>query len=109
MLTPIHLLFDFGIYTLIDKMHIIRNINNADLWWLFSAELIDLDHLFSRPIYQKMRNSFKSHILHKNWKLISAISIALFSFRPLMFLGIGLLSHFLLDFLYNKIYRLDGK
>ena len=109
MLTPVHLLFNFGIYTFVDKTHIIKDVNGVDLWWLFSAELIDLDHLFSRPIYQKLRNSFKVNILHKNWKWLSIISFILLFFRPVMFLGIGILSHFLMDYLYNKIYHLDKK
>jgi len=106
MITPVHLIFDFGIYYLTDKTDIV-NVNNIDLLLLFSAELIDLDHLFSKPIYHSRRNPFKTHFLHKNWLTISIISILFILYRPIMFLGIGLLLHLFLDYCYIKIYHLD--
>lgn len=105
MITPIHLIFDFGIYALANKTGI-ASANGADLLWMFSAELIDLDHLLSKPIYHPRRNPFQAHILHKNWKIILLIAISLFFFRPVLFLGIGLLSHLLLDYFYVKIYKI---
>ena len=105
MVTPIHLFFDTGIYFLINKVDII-DVNRIDLFILFSSELIDLDHLFSKPIYHSRRNPFKTHIFHKKWRIILIISILLLFYRPIMFLGIGLLSHILLDYLYIKIYKL---
>ena len=107
MLTPVHLLFDLGIYSIMDKANIVA-INNADLWLLFSAELIDLDHLFSRPIYHSRRNPFKTHFLHKKWLAIITISILLVFYRPTLFLGIGLSSHLLMDYFYIKIYRIKN-
>lgn len=73
-----------------------------DLWLMLSSNLIDLDHLFSRPIYHPRRNPFKTHPFHKQWRLVLCASILVLFIRPLMFLGIGLLFHFLLDFIYNK-------
>lgn len=105
MLTPIHLLFDLTIY-LILKINII-SINNIDLLLLLSAELIDLDHLFSKPIYHSQRNPFTTHVLHKNWLIIILVSTLLILLRPTLFFGIGLVSHLLLDYLYIKIYRLS--
>ncbi|MDD4333056.1 MAG: DUF6122 family protein [Patescibacteria group bacterium] len=105
MITPIHLIFDFGIYSLANSAGIIH-ANSTDLLLLFSSELIDLDHLFSHPIYHPRRNPFTTHFLHKNWRILLIISILIIFYRPLTFFGIGILSHFLLDYLYNKIYKL---
>ncbi len=105
MLTPIHLLFDLGVYTLVNKIDIVTT-NNLDLLLLFSAELIDLDHLLSKPVYHPRRDPFKTHFLHKKWLAIITISILFTLYRPVLFLGIGLLSHLLMDYLYVKLYRL---
>ena len=105
MITPIHLIFDLGVYSLVNKISI-ANANSVDLLLLFSAELIDLDHLLSKPIYHPRRNPFKTHILHRNWLVILIISILFILYRPVLFLGIGLLSHLIVDYVYVKIYRL---
>ena len=101
MITPIHTLFNLVIFLLLG---IIINPNYADLILLLSAELIDLDHLFSKPIYHPGRNPFKKHILHRNWLIILIISIALLFIRPVMFLGIGLISHLFIDCIYVKFF-----
>lgn len=44
---------------------------------LLSAQCIDIDHLFSRPIYDPKRNGFKTHFLHKNWKLLTFVAFLL--------------------------------
>jgi len=105
MITPIHLIFDLGAYLLVNKIDIVAT-NNIDLLLLFSAELIDLDHLLSKPIYHSRRNPFKTHFLHKNWLVIITISILFILYRPVLFLGIGLLSHLFVDYCYVKLYRL---
>lgn len=104
MIIPIHLIFDVGIYSIINKINIV-NANSVDLLLIFSAELIDLDHLFSKPIYQPRRNPFKTHFFHKNWPVILIISILFILYRPVLFLGIGLISHLLLDYCYVKMYK----
>ena len=70
-------------------------------FYLLLAELIDIDHLFSKPIYHPRRNPFKTHFLHKNWRLISTISMLLF-LSPIYFLGIGLISHLFIDWIYTN-------
>ena len=105
MITPIHLLFDFGVYFLVNKINIV-DTNSIDLLLLFSAELIDLDHLVSKPVYHSRRNPFQTHIIHKNWLALSALSILFILYRPTLFLGMGLLSHLFVDYCYVKIYRL---
>ncbi|OJI06505.1 hypothetical protein BK004_03095 [bacterium CG10_46_32] len=105
MITPVHLIFDLGVFSLIYGTGI-TDTSQTDLLLLLSAELIDLDHFFSKPIYDPKRNSFASHVLHKNWKILLAISVLFVLYRPLLFLGIGLMSHFFLDYCYNKIYKL---
>jgi len=105
MITPIHLIIDLGLYFTVNKIDIVA-VNNIDLLLLLSAELIDLDHLRSKPIYHPRRNPFKAHFLHKNWLAIITISILFVLYRPSLFLGIGLLSHLLMDYIYVKLYRL---
>jgi len=72
---------------------------------LFCAELIDLDHLFSYPIYVKGRNSFKTHFLHKNYLFVLIISIALLFFKPVFTLGLGLICHLFLDLISLFVHR----
>lgn len=105
MVTPIHLIIDLGLYFAVNKIDIVA-ANNTDLLLFFSAELIDLDHLLSKPIYHPRRNPFKTHFLHKNWSIIITISILFILYRPALFLGIGLLSHLFVDYCYIKLYRL---
>lgn len=102
MITPIHIVFDLGIYTVLKDTGLVE-VNNRDLFFLFSAQLIDLDHLFSRPIFMK-RNPFKAHFLHRHWPVVFGFSLAFLVYRPLLFLGIGLLSHMFLDLVYVKLY-----
>lgn len=107
MITPIHIVFNLGIFSLINKINI-TDAGELDLFFLLSAELIDLDHFLSRPIYNPKRNSFEVHPLHKNWKIILIVSVFLVSYRPTMFLGIGLVSHIFLDYCHNKIRKIKN-
>ncbi len=99
-ITPVHLTITIGAYYLLSLVFPIE-FTLANCLLVASAELIDLDHLFVRPIYVRKRNSFKTHFLHKQWIIVSAISIILL-FTPLMFLGIGILAHFTADYLHMK-------
>ena len=106
VLTPTHSFFDTIIYFILNYFGIIK-FRYFDLILLYSAGLIDLDHLSSKPIYDPKRNPFKAHFLHKQWKTIIVLSIiAIFFYRPLAFLGIGLLSHLFLDYIYIKKHKL---
>jgi len=55
MITPIHIAFDLGIFFILKETGLVTT-NNLDLIFLVSVQLIDLDHLFSRPIYHPRRN-----------------------------------------------------
>ena len=106
MLTPTHGFFDTAIYFILTYFDIIK-FRYFDLALLYSAGLIDLDHLFSKPIFDPKRNPFKAHFLHKKWKTIIIFSIIpILFYRPLAFLGIGLLSHLFLDYIYIKKHNL---
>lgn len=105
MITLVHICFDLLLLVIISLADIIK-INILDVILLFSASLIDLDHLFSKPIYDPKRNQFKAHFLHKNWAVILVLSIILLFIRPVLFLGVGLISHLLLDFVYVKIRKI---
>ncbi|OGN29722.1 MAG: hypothetical protein A3A33_04495 [Candidatus Yanofskybacteria bacterium RIFCSPLOWO2_01_FULL_49_25] len=76
--------------------------NYTDLVLLIGSNLIDLDHLSARPIYDPYRNGFKTHFLHRNWKAVLFLSILMLFVRPVMFLGIGIMLHFLLDYIDIK-------
>ncbi|EKD29429.1 MAG: hypothetical protein ACD_78C00417G0007 [uncultured bacterium (gcode 4)] len=109
MLTPTHIAFDLGIYFLLKETGLV-DPNNMDILFLLSAQFIDLDHLFSKPIYHPKRNWFQTHFLHKNWLSVCIVSIALILlYRPLLFLWIGLLSHIFLDFVYIRMHKIDIK
>ena len=72
---------------------------------LCSSELIDLDHLLTKPIYEKGRNPFQTHVLHKNWKYLLAISVIVLPFKHINVIALGLISHFLLDYIYVKLWE----
>ena len=101
MTTPTHITSNLIVFLIL--MHVQNlNPNYTDLFLIIGSNSIDLDHLLSSPIYHPKRNPFKTHFLHKQWKVIGALSILVLFYRPLMFLGIGLILHFLLDYLYIK-------
>jgi len=101
MTTPTHLVSNLVAFLILTHVQNL-NPNYINLGLIIGSNLIDLDHLFSRPIYHPTRNPFKTHFLHKYWKIISIFSVLLFFYRPLVFLGIGLILHFFLDYLYIK-------
>jgi hypothetical protein len=101
MTTPTHIAVDLAVFVALMQVPQISP-SYVDLALIIGSNLIDLDHLFSRPIYDPQRNPFITHALHKNWKLVLIISVALIFIRPVMFLGIGILTHFLLDFIDAK-------
>ena len=101
MITLIHLVIDFAIWLMLGVGLI--NTSVIDLFLLFSVHLIDLDHLFSKPIFSKKRNPFKTHFIHKQWKLLLILAIVFLFIRPIMFLGIGIMSHFFLDYINVKL------
>lgn len=101
MTTPTHVAFDLVIFLILLHASTL-NLNRYDLTLILASNLIDLDHLFSRPIYHPRRNPFITHALHKKWIFIIAISIVFLFIRSTSFLGIGLLAHLFLDYIYIK-------
>ena len=99
--TPIHFGFNLMIYYFVSLIFSIEFLIINCLYLLF-AELIDLDHLFSKPIYHPKRNPFKTHYFHRNWIFVLIIGIFCLFFYPILFLGIGLISHIILDYIYTK-------
>ncbi len=100
-ITPIHFCFNIVIYYFITLVSPIEFLMINCLYLLF-AELIDLDHLFSKPIYHPKRNPFKIHYFHKNWKFVLIIGVLCLFFNPILFFGIGLISHITLDYIYTR-------
>jgi len=102
MITPIHILFNLTAYFSLSRIFSFEmDVGIAIL--LISAELIDLDHLFSRPMIKLNRNSFKTHFFHKNWKMVILFAIILLFFNPAYAIGLGVLSHLLLDLIDTKL------
>lgn len=101
MTTPTHVAVNLGVFLLLMQVDGL-DPNYTDLALLVGSNFIDLDHLYARPIYDPMRNGFKTHFLHKNWKAVLLISILMLFIRPMMFLGIGFILHFFLDYLDIK-------
>ena len=102
MITLVHLIFDILLWLLIRKLIL---VNYLDLLLILIISFIDLDHLRAKPIFVAERNSFKTHPFHKKWKALSVVAILLLFIRPIMFLGLGILSHFLLDHIYSNLQK----
>lgn len=106
MTIPTHLAANLLIYFALQKTGIAAP-NTTDAILLFSSNLIDLDHLLAKPIYHPHRNPFLTHPIHKQWRVVIIISTAFLFYRPLLFLGLGLLTHLFLDYLYIKREKLN--
>jgi hypothetical protein len=87
-----HLLSNLLLYVFVSFAY---PVSSTDLFLLMGANIIDIDHLFARPIYNPLRSSF-THILHKHYKIIIAVSVGAI-FTPVKFLGVGLILHLCLD------------
>ena len=102
-ITPIHSAFSISIYFLISKISPIEFVL-INCIILLLADLIDIDHFFYGKIYAERRNPFKTRPLHKHWKILVGIAIIMLPFQHLSFLGLGIISHFTLDYIYTKYY-----
>ena len=74
MITPTHIAINFATLFAVVKLDYV-DIQMNDVILLLSSEFVDIDHLFSKPIYHPRRNPFKTHFLHKRWILIVVIAI----------------------------------
>ena len=106
MTTPTHIAVNLGVFLLLMQRNGL-NPDYADLSLLVGSNLIDLDHLLTRPVYDTKRNSFKTHVLHRNWKMGLFVSLLMLFIRPLLFLGLGIMLHYFLDYFYNKRERIS--
>ena len=61
-----------------------------------ASMLVDLDHLFSTPIFQANRCSINHHLLHTYYAM-GVYVLMLFFRRPIRILGIALLFHMFTD------------
>jgi len=101
MTIPTHLAVDLAIFLLLMQIHSV-DAGYADLALILGSNLIDMDHFYSDPIYHPRRNPFTTHRVHRAWLLVIFFSVISILIRPLMFLGIGLLAHLSLDYLYIR-------
>jgi len=63
---------------------------------LLATMLVDLDHLFSDPIFQADRCSINFHPLHTYYAILIYLALIFFK-RPFNIIGLGLLLHMLTD------------
>lgn len=66
--------------------------------WLImlATMLVDLDHLFATPIFDRNRCSIGFHPLHSYWAI--AIYVVLLFFKKTRIVAVGLLFHMFTDF-----------
>jgi len=96
----IHILFSlflFGFLYLFEAKYLKREFKaKAVLIQLLLANLIDLDHLFSTPIFDPTRCSINNHALHQVF-LLPLYILGLFTRYRYFFLSI--IFHLLIDYL----------
>ncbi|HAE43005.1 MAG TPA: hypothetical protein DCG34_08840 [Clostridiales bacterium] len=73
-------------------------LSQRDMYYFVGANIIDIDHLLSDPVYDPTRNSFESHIIHHNWLPVSFVSVLL-TLTKYKWFGLGILFHFFLDWI----------
>ena len=105
MITLIHIGFNLMIYFIISVIAGF-DIQLPLILLLISVELIDIDHIFTKPIYDSRRNSFKTHFFHKYWQCVLFFALVLLFFNPLFIFGLGLISHLFLDWIDVKLHKL---
>ncbi|CAM1333704.1 DUF6122 family protein [Tenacibaculum aestuariivivum] len=105
MQTITHYFLHFVFPFLIAYLFFNKNRINVSLI-LISTMLVDLDHLFSTPIFQANRCSFGFHLLHTYYAMLIYV-VLLFLKKPYNIIGLGLLLHMFTDlidclFMYNN-------
>jgi hypothetical protein len=73
-----------------------------NFWWAVALlnlnMLIDLDHLWSTPIFKADRCSIDYHFMHSVYAIIFYILLSLIPHRTLRLVGMGLIIHIIADF-----------
>ncbi|MCF7820158.1 MAG: DUF6122 family protein [Candidatus Pacebacteria bacterium] len=96
----VHIVSNFALWGLlyvIEVKLLSRKFKSRNvLLQLLLSNLIDLDHLLSRPIYDPSRCSLNNHLFH-SYYFIPAYVIGLFTRFRYFFMGIGL--HFFIDYI----------
>ena len=62
---------------------------------MLATMLVDIDHLLANPVYDPLRCSIGFHPLHQ-YPIIGANLAACF-YKPLRLIGLGLITHMVLD------------
>lgn len=85
----------FVLVYLIEYKYLKRSIKLRNVFWqIMLANLIDLDHLFTRPIYESGRCSIGNHFLHSRYFIFVYILGLFTKFRYFFF---SILIHLLID------------
>ena len=65
--------------------------------FMLAANLVDLDHLLASPMYDPNRCSINFHPLHTMFPISFYGAMIFLPWKPVRWLGIGLITHMLLD------------
>ncbi|WOX06020.1 DUF6122 family protein [Microbulbifer pacificus] len=65
--------------------------------FMLTANLVDLDHLLANPVYDPGRCSINFHPLHTMFPISFYGAMMFLPWKPVRWLGIGLITHMLLD------------
>jgi hypothetical protein len=88
----IHAISDVILYAILAFF----GVESTALLFLLASNLIDIDHLLVRPIYDPRRKSVGFHMLHKK-RLLPFFILGCFIPTTAKFFFIGILLHLLLD------------
>ena len=87
----------FLLIYIVNKKYLKKDLNYKSIFWqIFLANLIDLDHLLSSPIYLEGRCSINNHLFH-SWYFWPLYLLGLLGKYRYFF--ISLIIHLLIDFL----------
>lgn len=87
----------FLFFYFLEKKYLKKQAKTKTIFWqIFLANLIDLDHLLSSPMYLEGRCSINNHLFH-SWYFFPLYALGLLSkFR---YFFASLIMHLLIDFL----------
>lgn len=96
----LHLIVSFLLFIfffLLEKKYLKSEVKVKTIFWqIFLANLIDLDHLLSSPIYLEGRCSINNHLFH-SWYFFPLYIVGLFSRYRYFFSS--LILHLCIDYL----------
>lgn len=100
LLKIVHLIVHYGLHFIFPGIlaYLLFRKNWKKAWLIMIATMaVDLDHLFSNPIFDPTRCSIGHHILHMPYAIL--IYFFLLFFPKTRIIAVGLLFHMLTDYI----------